>query len=284
MALPTGPNHQPDRLKAIPTRYNGYHFRSRLEARWAVFFDALGVEYHYEAEGYELPDGTRYLPDFYLPQEDCFFEIKGPPATDEDWNKAGQLAYVTQKFVNILSGQVGDHELQFARPKRPLTPELADWLASAPPDDYLARDALTTACKRYALPERLLAKLPAIPDSWGEAYQERELVLRRPYIRCQNSEENFYALDYEPNVSRLALWRASLYEISGGLQEYTDDRYALREWFSSKGTVRTYLSRATMGPGNSHRPWADEIQTSPQYRAAVVTARSARFEHGETPR
>ena len=30
-------------IKAIQTEYNGYLFRSRLEARWAVFFDACGV-------------------------------------------------------------------------------------------------------------------------------------------------------------------------------------------------------------------------------------------------
>ena len=40
--------------KAIETVYNGYRFRSRLEARWAVFFDALGVKYEYEAEGFEM--------------------------------------------------------------------------------------------------------------------------------------------------------------------------------------------------------------------------------------
>jgi hypothetical protein len=40
-------------------RYNGYRFRSRLEARWAVFFDELGVAYRYEPEGFEL-GGTRY--------------------------------------------------------------------------------------------------------------------------------------------------------------------------------------------------------------------------------
>lgn len=53
-------------MRAIETRYNGYRFRSRLEARWAVFFDALGIQYQYEPEGYELSDGTRYLPDFWL--------------------------------------------------------------------------------------------------------------------------------------------------------------------------------------------------------------------------
>lgn len=51
-------------IKPIETEYKGYRFRSRLEARWAVFFDALGIEYQYEPEGFELPSGKRYLPDF----------------------------------------------------------------------------------------------------------------------------------------------------------------------------------------------------------------------------
>ena len=55
-------------IKAIETEYNGYRFRSRLEARWAVFFDAAKIKYEYEPEGFELADGTRYLPDFYLPE------------------------------------------------------------------------------------------------------------------------------------------------------------------------------------------------------------------------
>ena len=62
-------------IKAIETEYNGYRFRSRLEARWAVFFDALDVRYEYEPEGFELPDG-RYLPDFYLPEFRTYIEIK----------------------------------------------------------------------------------------------------------------------------------------------------------------------------------------------------------------
>ena len=54
-------------IKAIETSYKGYRFRSRLEARWAVFFDALGVRWQYEVQGYQLSDGRRYLPDFFLP-------------------------------------------------------------------------------------------------------------------------------------------------------------------------------------------------------------------------
>lgn len=32
-------------IRAIETVYNGYKFRSRLEAKWAVFFDAVGIKY-----------------------------------------------------------------------------------------------------------------------------------------------------------------------------------------------------------------------------------------------
>lgn len=64
-------------MKAIETYYNGYRFRSRLEARWAVFFDTLGIRYEYEPEGFILSDGTRYLPDFYLLDSKSWFEVKG---------------------------------------------------------------------------------------------------------------------------------------------------------------------------------------------------------------
>lgn len=64
-------------MKAIETNYKGFRFRSRLEARWAVLFDAMGIKYLYEPEGYALSDGTCYLPDFFLPGANQFFEVKG---------------------------------------------------------------------------------------------------------------------------------------------------------------------------------------------------------------
>lgn len=49
----------------IPTLYRGVLHRSRLEARWSVFFEHLGVKAEYETEGFNT-DGERYLPDFYV--------------------------------------------------------------------------------------------------------------------------------------------------------------------------------------------------------------------------
>lgn len=74
-------------IKAIETLYAGCRFRSRLEARWAVFLDHLGVRWDYEAEGYDTPAGP-YLPDFllYLP-EPTLFEVKPENADyDERWS------------------------------------------------------------------------------------------------------------------------------------------------------------------------------------------------------
>ncbi len=42
---------------ALPTKYAGITFRSRLEARWAVFFDTLGIEWEYEPQGYKIGNG-----------------------------------------------------------------------------------------------------------------------------------------------------------------------------------------------------------------------------------
>lgn len=70
-------------MKAIQTKYDGHKFRSRVEARWAVFFNALGWNYQYELEGFEV-EGTPYLPDFYLPELSMWFEVKGSELTEPE--------------------------------------------------------------------------------------------------------------------------------------------------------------------------------------------------------
>jgi hypothetical protein len=52
-------------IRPIQTPFAGRLFRSRLEARWAVFYTALGIPWMYEPEGFALADDLRYLPDFY---------------------------------------------------------------------------------------------------------------------------------------------------------------------------------------------------------------------------
>lgn len=76
---------------AIETVWNGVRYRSRLEARWAIFFDALGVEHQYEPEGFDL-GGLWYLPDFWLPEQKLWLECKPVPATGDDERKINAFA------------------------------------------------------------------------------------------------------------------------------------------------------------------------------------------------
>jgi len=91
-------------LKSIETVYNNYRFRSRLEARWAVYFDTMGIMYEYEKEGYDLGFVGKYLPDFWLPQVNMWAEVKPQEFTTEEKNKAIKLAIVTGYPVIKLIG------------------------------------------------------------------------------------------------------------------------------------------------------------------------------------
>lgn len=64
-------------IDAIATTYKGIKYRSRTEARWAIFFEALSLNVKYEQETINFEDGTKYLPDFYITEFDCYFEVKG---------------------------------------------------------------------------------------------------------------------------------------------------------------------------------------------------------------
>jgi len=90
-------------IKAIPTEYKGYKFRSRLEARWAVFFDTMGYEWVYEPEGFELENGTRYLPDFII-DNTYYVEIKPVEFNELEILKCKLLAKQTKKEVLMLVG------------------------------------------------------------------------------------------------------------------------------------------------------------------------------------
>lgn len=103
-------------IKPIETYYNGYRFRSRLEARWAVFFDEIGVRYEYEPEGLVLSDGGHYLPDFYLPQFSSYFEVKrssckGTADGDEAIRKIRDGSYTDSWSGMICFGDPYDHDI-----------------------------------------------------------------------------------------------------------------------------------------------------------------------------
>lgn len=95
-------------VKAIETRYAGCRFRSRLEARWAIFLDTLKIEWSYEPEGFETPHG-RYLPDFWLPAHGRWLEIKGGSFTQRDRARGAHFAEVRWQLgegYRVLQGDI----------------------------------------------------------------------------------------------------------------------------------------------------------------------------------
>jgi hypothetical protein len=95
-------------FKPIQTRYKGYYFRSRLEARWAVFFDAVGAKYEYEPEGYVFRNGSKYLVDFFVTgfaENPGYFEVKPHTIIEQKWIDNGDfLSEATGNDFYILNG------------------------------------------------------------------------------------------------------------------------------------------------------------------------------------
>lgn len=97
-------------MRAIQTKYRGYRFRSRTEARWAVFFDAIGYEWQYEEQGYVLPSGP-YLPDFKVKLPDLrivYVEVKSDEFDDFDDTEMSRLWQFSNSVkipIILLSGQ-----------------------------------------------------------------------------------------------------------------------------------------------------------------------------------
>jgi nucleotide-binding universal stress UspA family protein len=105
-------------IKAIETSYKGSLFRSRLEARWAIAFDVLGLPWQYEVQGFDLGDAGLYLPDFWVPYPygdgwGEWVEVKPEPPTDEECAKLAALAEQSGHRAYCVCGQPwpGEHQV-----------------------------------------------------------------------------------------------------------------------------------------------------------------------------
>lgn len=90
-------------IEAIETRYCGYCFRSRLEARWSVFLTELGLDWRYEPQGFDLPAGP-YLPDFWVEEWQSWLEIKPTTPTIAELNLCASLAGESGQRVLLFAG------------------------------------------------------------------------------------------------------------------------------------------------------------------------------------
>jgi hypothetical protein len=203
------PHSRPATFRAIDTHYRGYKFRSRLEARWAVFFDSAGIAYQYEPQGFVIGD-TPYLPDFYLPAHGLWVEIKGTLPGNPSRRLASGLREATRQDVLILAGDCWPHAYKVYYH----WPEEAD----PGPDNLDADD----------------------PEPFGGDGHDTSMICR--CRRCDGLTVNYY-------------------DFYGGA-------YQLEGWGGTPG-------RHSCGDHDrAGIPFEEE-----HYRLA----RSARFEHGETP-
>lgn len=114
-------------IKAIETRVYGCRFRSRLEARWAVFLTEAGFRWEYEPEGIELAAG-RYLPDFRVSRSgsavSVWLEIKPKlgtdPADDPRWTelaaRSGAMLFTVRGLHRPGDDCEHDHTAQVFHP------------------------------------------------------------------------------------------------------------------------------------------------------------------------
>lgn len=87
----------PGNISAIPTKYNGVQFRSRLEAKWAAFFDLCGWQREYEPF-----DFAGYIPDFLLKfAQPTLVDVK--PITEEN-EIVYRQAQVVQSVADWIAG------------------------------------------------------------------------------------------------------------------------------------------------------------------------------------
>lgn len=203
-------------LRAIQTEYGGYRFRSRTEARWAIFLDTLGVPYEYEKEAYHFGPGGQYLPDFWLPEQKCFVEIKGTAPTFHERRLCAHLHVRSGYEVFLFQGD-------FAPPK----------------------------------------------------YDERS-------GRLSGAHAHFWSGCHNRNFSFRTEEAVGHWERFGGFWKQCPHCLEDGKFFVwlSEAAARAHqheCSKKAAAP-----PWAPA--DSPALLAAYAAARTARFEHGETPK
>ncbi|MGI8547734.1 MAG: hypothetical protein ACR2M1_10420 [Gemmatimonadaceae bacterium] len=94
----------------MTTIYRGIAFNSRMEAQWAVFLDALAVEWAYASKACLLANGRLYTTGFWMPQFDAFLDVIEPERfiSEETAHAAEALTKMIYVAHGIPDGRMGD--------------------------------------------------------------------------------------------------------------------------------------------------------------------------------
>lgn len=267
-------------IQAIETKYNGYRFRSRLEARWAVFFDAIGVRWEYEKEGFELPSG-RYLPDFWLSDQKCWIEIKGQEPSVAETRLAQDLAMYSRSIVYLFFGDIPDpmdirghiHNGESAY----YFPGADNWVLFDKPNGfeqlYYSQLSSNTGIELIELDRRF----SEIQDSIG--LSGSKVYLTEKHLRGHLSTPAYN--EFMDQFRKLDLRECKIYALSKGDYGY-DYPYAWTQCpdCGQLGLGFSGWSERVCDCKGAYKNGCD----SPLLVRGYEAARSARFEHGETPK
>ena len=266
-------------IQAIETRYNGYRFRSRIEARWAVFFDALGVRYEYEPQGFGLQAG-RYLPDFWIPDQDCYIEIKGKEPTGHEELLASQLSVHTRKNVYIFFGDIPSPD----DPYRDFCDSGSSYAYFGNSGNMMIKfEGAHVEIPYLDLNTETAQELTAV----GMQFAELQMLLSEDNVKVYLTQKHLerhlskaaYA-DIEAWCCNLNIgnYRVSYLDAGGGCD--TPYAWSICPDCGRIGIGFSGWSERVCSCKNAYKNGYDNPRLVNAYRAA----RSARFEHGETPK
>lgn len=264
-----GKKPQKPAIKAIDTVYKGYKFRSRLEARYAVFFDALGLKFEYEKEGYEF-GSIRYLPDFYFPDYKFWIETKPTDASEAEIEKAGLLAAHTDQSVYLFQEEPWNEGIYILCVQGTYAPENYR---------YYVKHALERGDTGIAL------QLMASPSQ--DVYYWRDLEAQAKGLSVEDTDHLFLGTKRPYTWDSVDLEMCPTCDtISFGEPDYeTTQTLVDHEWVTTKGEIIEVRSDHRIEYPHTHpscfQCGADMIMDHPRIREAGLKAQQARFEHGE---
>lgn len=253
-------------MKAIETKYKGYRFRSRLEARWAVFFDALGIKWEYEPEGYDLGEAGWYLPDFmiYIGNNSApvWFEVKGKKATKDDIKKLEFLCDATNTHGFIASGTMDCPTVKISRKG------LAE---------------VSGAIIHHRAPMSATVTSTNVTSNQAEDIRSFEKTLI-----CGFYEDGYGNIDidhlYEDDTDKCPdLNHKAHIFVKGNKGDYLDIVPAIAEISGQDKVAMTRKIHEDWSLSVGFNTGSGRYYRSKRLRSAFNRARSARFEHGETP-
>lgn len=201
-------------VKALDTHYNGYDFRSRLEARWAVFFDTAGIDYHYESVRFDLGDGQQYLPDFFLkrgirflgegqPRQDVWVDIK-PAAelADDERQKVTSFVRQTGKNILLIAGDPGiKADVLYLQRLEGDALDAADVVFMEFADGQIGLISEREWVKLERSEDQALVERRTRTDMLKEAYKAaRETNFERRMKRCQRCGREFQPIHKRRNL------------------------------------------------------------------------------------